>query len=158
MAVSTGHDAAGHIEHFCTLDKTLCFPPWLLEGFFEKHVPSGRYARFWEVYHKVRVWDFDTEATEPNFTDPGKPLASGSLLRNDSLLFAVQVAAHLGFARQIFLGVDLTTSDREMTNDELLRWWPMAKDAGITWENASPVSRLQEWMPDCVTEERLVLA
>jgi hypothetical protein len=159
MAVSSGFDRAATFKHFATLDRPICYPPYIADGTtFDKHVPDGKFARFWQVHPNVRIWKYSFDETEPNFTRPDQPLARGEPPRNDSLLFGVQVAAHLGYRRMIFLGVDLNENDRWPTNDELRRWWPQAKEAGLTWENASPVSMLQCWMPTCRSGERLVIA
>ena len=76
---------------------------------------------------------------------------------NHSLLFATQVATKIGYRRLIFLGCDLIDNELHQIDDTLQRWHPYALEQGIVWENASPLSLLQAWMPDCMTEEALLI-
>lgn len=158
MAVSSGFDEAATFEHFVTLDRPICFPGWLIgSDQFVKHIPSGKFARFWTEHPRVRVWEYDFDLEAPDFTDAAGPLARGPQPKNHSLLFAVQVAALLGYERLIFLGVDLTSNELHTISDVMRLWWPAAQAAGVTWQNASPLSLLEEWMPHCETEEALVI-
>ena len=156
MAVSSGCMEAGDMAHWVTMDRPVCFPRWVTESDrFEKHVPRGMYQELWRRAPRVRFWDYTFETDKVTFTDPDAPCVRGPLPRNYSLLFAVQIAHKLGYKRLIFVGVDLTDQSLYKIGDVLKQWWWKARDLGLQWENASPLSHLQEWMPDCTSEESL---
>jgi hypothetical protein len=101
----------------------------------------------------VRFWDYTHEKDEPDFLDPDYPCVCGPQPRNHSLLFGVQVAHKLGFRRLIFIGVDFTEPGLYPINDVMKQWYWKIRDLGLEWENASPMSLMQEWMPDCTGDE-----
>jgi hypothetical protein len=158
MAVSCGYWEAGKIDHFCAMDAPHCFPKWLQESDnFDKHVPAGNHWPQWEVHPRTRAWAFGPGNT-PDFLDPEVPCVQGEqMCHNHSLLFATQVASKMGYRRLIFLGVDLTSNELHQIDDTMHQWHPRALDQGIKWENASPLSLLQAWMPDCETKEALCI-
>ena len=110
------------------------------------------HARYWQQHPRVRVWPYGYDLEVPDFSGCG-PVVRGPLPLNHSLLFSVQVAHRLGFTRLIFLGCDFTSQELYPIEAVLREWWPAAKDAGFIWENASPVSMLQAWMPRCESGE-----
>lgn len=145
MAVSGGIHAVPHADHFVSLDKAMHFPDWLTGSTqIQKHVPINAFTSRWQMYPNVKTWEY-IDAPDPSFTDG--PCVAGPLPRNHSLLFAVQVAARLGFNRCLFVGCDLLDNESWAITDVLQTWWPPAKAAGIVWENASPISSLDAWMP-----------
>ena len=154
LAVSSGYREVPRIDHFCTLDKVMCFPEWLTDSTrFTKHVPDWSNVDEWRRCPKVRTWAYQ-EAGEPSFRASDGPVSAGGLrksnvdaTRHNSLLFAVQLAPRLGFNRCIFIGVDLL-GGLEVVSDLLLEWWPIAQAHSIEWRNASLLSTLCEWMPN----------
>lgn len=154
MAVSSGCDVVPRMDHFVTLDKMMHFPRWLTDSDrFTKHIPNWDNEKEWRNCPYVRVWPYE-EKSEPTFVN-GETIASGSMLksnvpapRHNSLLFAVQVAARLGFKRCVFIGCDLLEPGHIPVADMLRQWWPIALQHGIEWQNASPLSTLCEWMPN----------
>lgn len=153
MAVSSGYRHVPRMEHFVTLDKVMCFPEWVTDSTrWQKHVPDWKNEPEWRICPRVSTWLYGT-GEHPNFANQTRPLASGLLKKSNvddtwhnSLLFAVQIAGCLGYKRCIFIGVDLL-GEMVKVSDYLHSWYPHAREAGIEWVNASPLSSLSEWMP-----------
>lgn len=155
MAVSSGYKCVPEMAHFVSMDKPMMFPSWLTDSDkFIKHVPDTALGQYWKRHPNVMAWDYE-DGPNPNFTSTlDSDLRSGSMMKDDcdqtrhnSLLLAVQIAALIGYNRQIFIGVDLLDDGLAPLSEQLRLWYPFAKDAGIDWVNASPISRLCEWMP-----------
>jgi hypothetical protein len=153
MGISSGFHHVPRMDHFCTLDKVMCFPEWVTDSTrWCKHISNWRNAEEWLRLPRVRVWEYATGA-EPNFGAEG-PIRSGDLRKTNapdtwhfSMLFAVQLAPRLGFRRLVFIGCDLL-GPLVVVSDLLRRWHKPALAAGCEWLNASRISTLCEWMPD----------
>lgn len=161
MGVSSGYMYVPEMQHWVSLDRPVNFPDWVVTSDrFDKHVARNKYFPFWSDYPRVvgheinlkltlngQTVDTEYEAKEPSW-EAGKPLTPcGPMMRNHSLLFAVQVAAHLGYKRQIFIGVDLLQPELYEVSDVLKSWHADAQAHGIEWLCASDISTLNEWMP-----------
>jgi hypothetical protein len=155
MAVSGGYDAVPDMEHFVSLDKPMCFPRWLLGAdHIEKHVAENRHTRYWRRWPNITSWPY----VEDDFPRNGGPPVVGPLGRGHSLLFAVQVAARMGYQRLLFVGVDLLGVEMEPVNRALESWRGWFADHGVELVNASPLSALCEWMPFAGPGEAMVLS
>lgn len=149
MAVSGGILAVPMCEHFCSLDRPICWPRWVLDSdLFDKHVALNSFHPAWlKASDRVRGWKY-MDVQEPDFsTNPDAVIAAGPLPINYSLLFAVQLAPKLGYKRCVFMGCDMLLNELSPIGDVLEAWWPRAKSMGIEWFNASPISILRAWMP-----------
>ena len=112
---------------------------------------SACLERVRDVEPKVQAWTYQ-DGPDPNFTLG--PIYSGSMVKDDcdqtrhnSLLLAVQIAPRLGYDRLLFIGVDLLDDGLAALSTQLQAWHPKALAMNIAWLNASPLSRLCEWMP-----------
>lgn len=81
----------------------------------------------------------------PCFASDGV-LGLGDSGQVNSVLFAVQVGARLGYKRVLFAGVDLAEKRLRDVSDTLGRWYPLARACGVEWLNLSGESLLSEWM------------
>ena len=129
-------------------------------GMFPAHIPRDESISrhiptmcmpWWRDWN-VTLWD-TCETGEPNFTDRDAPVmdhrpwSQGDPPAPHSLVFAVQVAALLGFDRLVFAGVDLLEPHLQPIADLLETWAPAAAAAGVEWINISPNSALAGFMP-----------
>lgn len=100
----------------------------------------------WATYPNVTGYEYSHKAP-PNFSGSGMIGLDGTRF-NNSLLFSVQVVAHLGYRRVIFAGCDLNKLIGQMYIAAVLQqWWPLAKEAGIKWVCGSPGSQLAKFLP-----------
>jgi len=158
MAVSSGYKFVPEMAHFVSMDKPMMFPSWLTDSDkFTKHVPDTALGQYWKKHPNVRAWYYK-DGPGPCFRKSAEGIdfavRSGSMVKDDcdqtrhnSLLRAVQIAPRLGFNRLLFIGVDLLDEGLAPLSEELRLWYEQAKTWGIQWVNASPISRLCEWMP-----------
>lgn len=114
-----------------------------------RHIPTM--CMPWWMDWNVTLWDTRDEG-EPNFGQVGEPVMDhrpgyGDHPRPHSLLFAVQVAALLGYSPLVFVGVDLLGPRLRLIADMLEQWQPLARLAGVDWINLSPVSALRDFVP-----------
>jgi hypothetical protein len=145
MGVSSGCYAVPEMHHFVSLDKPLHFHEWVTDSTrFTKHVPKNSFWPYWEKCPRAVAFEY-IEQDLPTFGRTS-PVVTGPI-RNHTLLAAVQVAARLGYTRNIFIGCDLLSPELYAIADVLKAWHPIAQNAGIEWLNASQISTLNEWMP-----------
>lgn len=137
MGVASGITQVPDPLHFVSLDD-----PWRVDESvavsdrFQKHVPFNMFAKSWWRYPRVNVWQCKY-VNQPNF---GRKGAISLHEEDHPLLFAVQVAAKIGYRRCVFIGFD---DEIETLSD----WHPHAIDSGLEWLNASRYSALCECMP-----------
>lgn len=99
----------------------------------------------WQDFPNVTSYHY-SRRRPVNFTEQGW-LGADDAPTQKSVLFAVQVAARLGYNLMIFAGVDLCDDTMAAMYDSLKQWYPVARRRGIEWQCVSFRSRLAEFMP-----------
>jgi hypothetical protein len=138
-------------DHWFLLDRPEFYRDELLcDDRIQKHTHDGRDQ--FNRYPNACLWQFGGQP-EPSFTFD-RPLSAGPIF--NSLLFAVQAAACMGYSRLWFIGCDLQGRQYAMHRRCMQEWYPLAAEAGIEWINGSPASALAEFLPTIVLQEGVV--
>jgi hypothetical protein len=145
-AVSSGWRACPRVpDHFVTLDRSSFFPAELTDNpAIAKHVPDYRSGFDCPNTRRWRI----TSRVSPAFNDD-EPIGVGAGF--NSLLFAVQVAACMGYRRLWFVGCDLHHGDTiedyrrfDPIVATLKTWRAAMRGMGFEWITAGG-SRLSEF-------------
>jgi hypothetical protein len=96
----------------------------------------------WNDWPSVTGWELELKLP-PNFTPEG-PFGLSEV--NNSLFFAIQVGARLGYRNLHFVGIDLNAEGYDVHRETLRKWQPIAEANGVQFINLSPKSALAEWM------------
>jgi len=116
---------------------------------FEKYPHALGWQPGWADYTDVHAYPMNP-ATGLCFDPNEQDAMTGLHACSSSMIFAVQVAAWMGFRRLIFVGCDLTHAVYELVTPTLKQWYPAAQKHGIEWVCDTPGSPLAEFMAEGV--------